>query len=230
MDLLKFGEITFDQSGFTCRGRHVAWGTVVSVEERADGGSSDTSGNRHLNICLNGAEKIVLKLEDFDGNGFLALRVLLKEILPDRVKLDGPRYLKFGAEECEFTILIAEFLHRLGRLEESKFAYKHAISVIEYYHNGSHSLLCEPLSALALLEKKSNPAESARMLARAQAISKASKGDRSLLSNFLKPASEKKKLKDKLEEAVAEFRKVKGREPKAVEKARILQEVEASME
>jgi hypothetical protein len=54
--------------------------------------------------------------------------------------------------------------------------------------------------------------------------------DRSILSNFLKPASEKKKLKDKLEEAVAEFRKVKGREPKAVEKASILQEVEASME
>jgi hypothetical protein len=150
------------------------------------------------------------------------LRIVMKELLPEKVKLDGDRYLKFGPGECEFTISIASFLKELGLIEESKFAYNKAIDLIEYYHNLKHELLVEPLTSLSALVKDSDPAKSAALLKRAQEIGKAPAADQSFLKGLFNARSKKEEIVAALEK----FRKEHKREPRPAEKARILKELE----
>ncbi len=220
-NILKFteedGQIVIDQSGFSLNGRRVNWGEIHSCTEisipRIDLGTAF-----YLSVQLTSE---VLKVRD-SGLGYLALRHVMKEVLPDKVKLLGPRHKKFGPEECEFTLSIAQFFRDIGLVESSKFSYTKAIEQIEYYHNPKHKMLIEPLRALSAISKESEPDTSAKLAARAQAIEGKPKKDLGFFEG-LKSARSKK---DKLMKAIEEFRKTKGREPRPVEKARILDQIQ----
>lgn len=216
--------LTIDQTGFEYNNNHINWRDITSVKETRPTLSGGGEGERTLHINTQG-KCISIRADQIPDNALLALRVVLKELLTDKVTLEGPRYLKFGPEECEFTLSMARFLRALNLLEESKFAYEHAVQIIEYYHNHKHILLCEPLESLNSLLKQSDPKAAQEFLSRAQEIRRAPHKDLSFfqaLSNSFKP-DRKKKLK----EAIEEFRRTKGREPKNTEKARILAEIEA---
>jgi hypothetical protein len=223
MDSLKYSDkntsIIIDRTGFSHNERSVRWGEIQKCEE-VPLSLIDLGSKRYLSIEL-ASDK--LKIDNWPADAYMALRIVMKELLQDKVKLDGPRYLKFGPEECEFTISIARFLKAIALPEESKFAYNKAIELIEYYHNLKHELLIEPLTALSSMLKESDPAKAAALLERAQKIGGAPVADQS----FFKGISSARTKKEKIVQALEEFRKQYKREPKPAEKARILKEIES---
>src|SRR5687768_2521307 len=125
------GSVTIDRNGFTLNGRRINWREIQHCTEITVP-VLDLGNKRYLKLQL-GTE--VIEIQEEPANVFMALRIVMKEILPNKVTLDGPRYLKFGPAECEFTLSMARFLHEIGLAEESKFAFEKAIELIEYYHN-----------------------------------------------------------------------------------------------
>lgn len=222
MDSLRFSSgntsIVIDKTGFSHNGRRISWSEIQKCEEALIT-KIDQLPRRYLRLFLPSG---IVKIEHWPDDAFMALRIVLKELLPDKVTLDGPRYLKSGPEECEFTISIARFLNSLELHEASKFAYKHAIELIEYFHNLKHESLVEPLTALSALIETSAPDQSAALLKRAQEIRSAPAADKSFIQGLVSARSNK----DKIKEALEEFRKKHKREPRPAEKARILKEIE----
>lgn len=222
MDSLKYAagnsSIVIDRSGFSHNGRRINWSEIQKCEETLIT-RIDSLPSRHLNLVLNSG---TFRIDHWPDDAFMAIRIVLKELLPDKVTLDGARYLKFGPGECEFTISIARFLKELGLHEESKFAYKYSIELIEYFHNHKHELLIEPLTSLSAMIKATDPVQSAALLERAQKIRSAPAADKS----FIKGLFDARSKREKLLEALEEFRKKHKREPRPAEKARILKEIE----
>lgn len=222
MNSLTFSEgntsVTIDRNGFTLNGRRINWNEIQSCKEETKQ-IIDLGIRRWLELQL---ASEVFKIENYDSMPYMAVRIVLKETLPDKVTLDGPRYMKFGPEECEFTLSIAKFLNEMELRDESKFAYETAVDLIEYYHNPKHKLLIEPLSALASLLKDSDPDKAKELQNRARAIESAPAADKGLLQGVASAWSKK----DRIKQALEEFRTKHGREPKPVEKARILKAVE----
>ncbi len=223
MDSLKYSDrnmsVVIDRTGFSHNGQNIRWSEIQKCEE-VPLSLVDQGSKRYLAIEL-ASDK--LKIENWPDDAYMALRIVMKELLQDKVKLDGPRYLKFGPAECEFTVSIARFLRALELHEESKFAYNKAIELIEYYHNLKHELLIEPLTALSAMLKESEPAKAAAMLERAKKIGGAPAADQS----FLQGISTARTKKEKIVQALEEFRKQHKREPRPAEKARILKEIES---
>lgn len=223
MNSLTFSEgntsVTIDRDGFTFDGRRINWNEIQSCTEETRQ-IIDLGIRRWLELKLSSE---VFKIENRASKPYMAVRIVMKERLPDRVKLDGPRYMKFGPEECEFTLSIAKFLKEMELLDESKFAYETAVDLIEYYHNPKHKLLIEPLCALASLLKDADPDKAKELQTRARTIENAPAADKGLLQGVASAWSKK----DKIKKALEEFRTKHGREPKPAEKARILKAVEA---
>jgi tetratricopeptide (TPR) repeat protein len=210
--------ISIDSNGFSHNGTLIRWSEIQSCDEHLVS-VVDLGDKRFLNLQLaSGA----IKIDNWPDDAYMALRVVLKELMPQKVNLDGPRYLKFGPGECEFVISIARFLRSIDRIEESKFAYNKAIELIEYYHNLKHELLLEPLTALSEMLRQSEPAKASALSERAQSIGKTPVADRSFFGGIANARSKKEKIQD----AIDEFRRTKKRDPKPTEKARILKEIE----
>ncbi len=209
-------QIVIDQSGFSLNARRILWSDISSCTEISVP-LTDLGSTTYLSVQL---PSETLKIPH-SGLGYLALRHVMKEVLPDKVELYGPRHKKFGPEECEFTLSIARFFSEIGLVESSRFAYSKAIEQIEYYHNPKHKMLVEPLRALSSILKASDPDESSKLAARASSLASGSKEDK----GFFAGLASARKNKDKLRQALDEFRKEKGREPRPVEKARILDQI-----
>ncbi len=224
MDSLKYSDrntsVIIDRSGFSYNGRSIRWSEIQKCEEVIVT-AIDYAPTKHLSIDLASGK---LRIDHWPDDAYMALRIVMKELLQDKVRLEGPRYLKFGPEECAFTLSIAKFFQAIGLTEESKFAYNKLIEQIEYYHNLKHELLVEPLTVLSSMLKETEPAKAAAMLERAQKIGNAPAADQS----FFQSVSNARSKKEKILLAIEEFRKQHKREPKPAEKARILKEIESA--
>lgn len=222
MDSLKYSDgkslVIIDRTGFSHNGRCVRWSEIQECHEVLVP-IIDLGTKKYLSIqLLTGS----MKVEHWPQDAYMALRIVMKELLPDKVKLEGPRFLKFGPEECEFTLSIARFLQEIGLLAESKFAYNKAIELIEYYHNLKHELLVEPLTALSSMLEVTEPDRAASLLKRAQEIERAPLADQSFFNGLMSARSKK----DRIKQALEEFRRQHKREPRRVEKMRIMKELE----
>lgn len=220
-NVLKFADrnvqIVIDQAGFSLNARRIAWNEISRCTE-VSVPLTDLGSTTYLSVQLLSE---TLKISN-SGLGYLALRHVMKEVLADKVQLYGPRHKKFGPEECEFTLSMARFFSEIGLVESSRFSYTKAIEQIEYYHSPKHKILVEPLRALSSMLKASDPDESSKLAARALSLESGSKEDK----GFFGGLASARKNKDKLRQALDDFRKEKGREPRPAEKARILDQIQ----
>lgn len=218
--------LLIERSGFTFNGKKIAWADVTRCEEKCVHQAEDPIAFLELEI---GREKVKYHrryLPSGEAPDYDSLRVLLKVLRPDVVTLTlGSYYQNTGPEKYRWVMTMAAFLVHIGQRDEAVFAYKRAIEWLEYYHNLNHQALVTPLRQLSTILRTTNPQESLTLERRAQQIEAEPHKDKSFLETIV--GATRRERKDRIKDAIENFRKSKGREPRPAEKARILKELDS---